>query len=146
MQEQQAMEFYERLTQGTEYYKEITLEHHTGAELQNVRMHPLDKQRLARAIEKLPEEMFEAVEGSDPDEAEEELEEQGESLAAVTEDTVEAFEDMVHDSLEHDNLTNTQMRRVVSELDFELLFRLGTEIINMSVEKMGDIKDFHEHD
>lgn len=147
MEQDNALDFYKRLTQGTERYKTIELEHESGAMLSDVKMHVIDKQTLAGVIERLPDEMFEAVEGAeDADEAEEELEEQGGDLAAVTEDTVDAFEDLVADSLEHDDLTYSQMEHIANELNFETLFELGTEIINMSVEDTGEIRGFQEQE
>ena len=147
MQQEQAMEFYDRLTQGTEYHKEISLEHESGGTLEGVQLYAVDKQRLARTIERLPDDMFDAVEGAeDAEAAEEQLEEEGGDLSAVTEGTVSAFEELVADSMEHEEFTNTQINRVVDELNFEVLFRLGTEIINMSVEETGSIQAFHEHE
>lgn len=145
MQEEEALQFYERLTSGTENYETITLEHDSGAALSGVEMHPVGKQKLAGVIERLPEDLFEAVEDApDPDTAEEEFEEEGGNLSAVTEDTVGAFEDLCEESLDHDDLTPTQMRHIISELNFETLFRLGTEIINISVESTGAVRDFQK--
>lgn len=147
MDENNALDFYERITQGKEHYKTITLEHRSGAELEGVRMYAIDKQTLAGVIERLPSAMFEAVEGAeDADEAEEDLEEAGGNLDAVTEDTVEAFEDLIYESIDHDELTNPQIRHISEELDFETLFELGTEIINMSVEDTGSIRGFREQE
>lgn len=147
MEQDNALDFYERLTQGTERYNTIELEHESGAVLQDVRMHAIDKRTLAGVIERLPDEMFEAVEGAEnPEEAEEELEEEGGDLSAVTEETVDAFEDLTKESLEHDELTQAQMGHIAEELDFETLFELGTEIINMSVEDTGDIRGFREQE
>jgi len=67
-------------------------------------------------------------------------------MSAVTEGTVSAFEDLLNESLEHEELTTTQMRAIVNELSFEMLFELGSECINMSVEETGEIRDFHEQD
>lgn len=140
-----ALDFYERLTQGTERYKTITLEHTSGAQLGGVKMYAIDKQKLAGVIEQLPKEMFESVEGAEnAEQAEEELEERGGQLSAVTEDTVEAFEELAAESLSHPDLTNPQMVKIAEALNFETLFELGTEIINMSVESTGDIRAFHE--
>lgn len=147
MKQDNALDFYERLTQGTERYKTIELEHQSGATLEDVRMYAIDKQTLAGVIERLPNEMFEAVEGAEgPEDAEEELEEQGGELEAMTEDTVNAFEDLVAESLDHEKLTPTQITKISRELNFETLFELGTEIINMSVEDTGDIRGFREQE
>jgi len=147
MEENQALDFYDRITSGKERYETITLEHQSGAELENVRMYAISKQKLAGVIERLPSEMFEAVEGAeDGEEAEEDLEQAGGNLDAVTEDTVNAFEDLIAESIDHQELTRTQLRNIAEELDFETLFELGTEIINMSVEDTGDIRGFREQE
>ena len=145
MQEEQALDFYDRIVSGKDAYDTISLEHSSGAMLEGVQMHPVDKRTLAGVIERLPEELFESVEGAeDPDEAEEQFEEEGGSIGAVTEGTVEAFEDLCNESLVHEELTATQVRHIIGELNFETLFRLGTEIINMSVEDTGGVRDFQK--
>ena len=147
MEETQALDFYERITQGTAQYKTISLEHKSGATLNDVELHPIDKQTLAGVIERLPSSMFEAVEGAeDADEAEDEYEEAGGNLDAVTEGTVDAFNDLIFESIDHNKLTNPQLRHIVDELDFETLFELGTEVINMSVEDTGSIRGFQEQE
>jgi len=147
MQETQANEFYDRIVQGRDYTKEISLEHGSGATLEGVQMHPVDKQSLAYVVNRLPEDMFSAVEEADsPEEAEQMLEEEGEdaALGAMNDETVAAFEDLVSESLTHPDLTNTQMDEVVESLGFEVLFELGGEIMDMSFAESGAIKDFHE--
>lgn len=147
MTETNAVDFYERIVEGQDKKNEITLEHSSNAELSGVEMNPVSKRVLASVVERLPDEMFQAVEESDnPDEAEAELEEQGASTDAVTEETVGAFEDLCKESLSHEELTDVQMRHIIDELDFEILFSLGAEIIEMSFDNSGDIKDFHEQD
>lgn len=143
MQEERALDFYDRIVSGKDAYETISLEHDSGAMLENVQMHPVDKRTLAGVIERLPEELFESVEGAeDADQAEEQFEEEGGSISAVTEETVEAFEDLCIESLIHEELTATQTKHIVGELSFETLFALGTEIINMSVESTGAVRDF----
>jgi hypothetical protein len=145
MEQEEALDFYQRITEGTNSKRQISLEHNSGAQLEGVQMSPVTKVELASTIERLPDEMFESVEGAeDAEEAEEELEEAGGSMSAVTEDTVEAFEDLCSDALSHPELTAPQMDQIVGELNFEMLFELGTEIINMSVEQTGSIQGFRE--
>lgn len=145
MQQEEALNFYDRIVSGKDAYETISLEHNSGATLEGVEMHPVDKRTLAGVIERLPDELFNAVEDADDAEAaEEEFEEQGGNISAVTESTVEAFEDLCAESLVHNELTRTQMRHIVGELSFETLFALGTEIINMSVESTGAIRDFQK--
>jgi len=143
-QDNDAIAFYDRIVKGKDNEDTITLEHSSGEELSGVEMEPVSKRVLASVIQRLPEEMFNAVEETDDyDEAEEELEEQGMSASAVTEATVTAFEDLCAESLSHPDLTNTQMEHIIEALGFEMLFSIGAEIIEISFEKSGDIKDFH---
>ncbi len=145
MKEEDALDFYKRITEGTKGYETITLEHSSGSALDGVEMHPVDKKRLAGVISELPEDMFDAVdEAEDPESAEEQLEENGGSLNAVNEDTIDAFERLCGDSLRHPELTSTQMSTIISELNFEVLFELGTEIINMSSEETGSVQGFRK--
>ncbi len=145
MKEEDALDFYKRITEGTKSYETISIEHKSGSELTGVEMHPVDKKQLAGVISELPEDMFEAVEETDnPESAEEQLEESGGSLNAVNENTIDAFESLCVDSLRHPELTSTQIHTIVSELSFEVLFELGTEIINMSSEQTGSVQGFRK--
>jgi len=147
MQESTANDFYERIVAGTDYKRSIEIEDNTGRKLENVQVHPVDKRVLADVIQALPEEMFDAVEqADDPEEAEELLEEGegGMSLASMSSETVDAFENLVKESLKHPELTSTQMDHIVEELDFGMLCELGGESIDMSFSEGGAIKDFRE--
>jgi hypothetical protein len=149
MQESTANEFYERIVEGTDYVKKIELEHGSGHKLEGVEMHPVDKQTLASVVQALPSEMFDAVkDADDPDEAQEMLEDGGAdtSLDSMNAETVQAFEQLVSDSLRHPELTNSQMQSIVEALDFEVLFELGGEIMDMSFSDSGAIKDFREQE
>lgn len=148
MQQEDAIDFFKLVTEGTDLSKSITLEHSTGKTLDDVQMHPVDKQVLASVISRLPDEMFDAVDGAeDAEEAEEELEENsGLSMSAINEETVDAFEDLCKNSLTHETLAPPQMKTIVEALNFGTLFELGTEIINMSMENDGAIRDFHERE
>jgi hypothetical protein len=145
MQETEAIDFYKRIVNGTESTREIDLEHADGYVLADVQMRPVEKTELASVIERLPESIFEAAEEAqgDIEQAEEQVDG---DMSAVNEDTVEAFEDLLADSLDHPDLTRSQMVDIVAELSFEMLFELGSEVINMSVEETGEIRDFHEQD
>ena len=66
MQEENALDFYDRIVSGKDAYQTISLEHSSGAVLDGVEMHPVDKKTLAGVIERLPEELFESVEGFPP--------------------------------------------------------------------------------
>lgn len=147
MESEEAQEFFDRVTSGTKHYKSIELEHKSGAALSDVELHPVDKAELGSVVERLPEAMFAAAEGAEnPEEAEEKLEESDElsGLDAMNEDTISAFEDLCKMSLKHEDLAPPQMKQIVAELSIEVLFELGTEIIQMSVEDTGDVQGFRE--
>jgi len=147
MDQSTANDFYNRIVEGTDYAKTIELEHGSGASLEGVKVHPVDKQDLADVIEALPEDLFDAVEDADsPEEAEEMMEGQGMSVGSLGSDAVEEFENVVKQSLSHPELTNTQMSQIVSSLDFAVLFELGGEIIDMSFSEGGAIQDFQEQE
>jgi len=48
--------------------------------------------------------------------------------------------------MNHDELTSHNFEEIVAELDFETLFEIGSEVIEMSFEETGSIKDFHAVD
>ena len=141
--------FFDRIVEGKEYYETVTLTHKSGDSLEGVEIHQVDKQQLAATIERLPEEMFDAMdEAETPEEAEEMLAE-GDSdgsggIAAMNAETVAAFEELLSDSLRHENMTNTQMDQIIEALDFEMLFELGGRVMDISFENSGSIKDFQE--
>lgn len=146
MNDNTAIDFYDRIVEGQDYSDTITLEHSSNAKLENVHVHPVDKETLGYVIQKLPEEMFDAVENADtPEEAESKLEEDKEmSLSAMSSETVEAFERLVKESLRHDELTTTQMNSIIDALDFGVLFELGGDIIDMSFSGTEAIQDFQK--
>jgi len=146
MQEEEAIDFYKRVTQGVEDYKTINLEHKSGSTLTGVEMHPVDKPTLTSTISRLPDAMFEAAEEADSvEEAEEAIESSdGLSMNDIDDNTIEAFQDLVQASLVHEDLAPPQMNDIVESLNFEALLALGTEVISYSMENDGAIQDFHE--
>lgn len=139
-------EFHDRVIEGADSHRLITLSAQDGAELENVQMHPVPKHVLTQAIEAMPDSVFEAVEdqGEDisPEEAEELAEQQG--GAQVTEEMYWAFENLCKQSLLHEGLSETQMELVIGEFAFDIIFELGSEILTYSIEESGNVKDFRE--
>jgi len=146
MNEETAIDFYERVTQGVSRTRTITLEHSSGATLDGVKMSPVSKRLLASVIERLPQEMFEAAQGYEGDNPEEDLADEQLSLATINADTVTAFEDLCKASLDHPDLAPPQMNSIINNLNFEVLFELGSEIMDMSIEDDNAVRDFQEHD
>lgn len=143
MQEEDAIDFYKRITEGTKQHREIDLTHESGSTLTGVEMHPVDKVTLSQVFEKLPEDLFEGVEDAETAaEAEEQLEQSDTSIGAVNPDTVEGFEMLCKEALDHPELTDPQMRQIIDELSFEVLFEVGSEVIELSSEQAGAVQDF----
>lgn len=145
----EALEFFEKLTAGTEHYKTVSLEA-GGEQLDGFEMHIVSKEVVADIVDRLPDEMFEAAnveEGLDVDEdveAEDLAEESDlDATATIDRETVAAFEDLCMTSLRHQHLSKSQISDMIESFDFEVLFGLGGEILEYSIENAGDIKDFH---
>jgi hypothetical protein len=140
-------EFYDRTIKGTDQFKIIDLERQDGALLTDVELHVVSKEDLAEAISSMPEELFEAVDADeediDPEEAEEMAREAGGSTQ-VSPEMVEAFENLSVNSLHHDSYGTSQVRDIVDDFGFEMLFELGSEILTYSLENGGSVQTFHE--
>jgi len=140
-----AMDFYKRVTESENEVREYTLEHESGAEL-NVELTVVNRKTLLDEINRLPDAMLETLsQAEDEDEAQEMAEEQN-MLSNVNGDTILAFENICVASMNHDELTSHNFEEIVAELDFETLFEIGSEVIEMSFEETGSIKDFHAVD
>jgi hypothetical protein len=160
MEAEDAHEFFKNVSQGTKKYKEVDLERKSGKQLKGVEMHPVSKIELAEVIEKLPNEMLEGGDADTTDEAEDMLDDVesaedlideeavqedsgGSGLETITTGAIEGFEGLCKDSLEHEDLSPPEMSTVIDNFSFEVLFGLGTVIISLSIEEMGDIQNFH---
>ena len=149
MNQESAMDFYQKVVEGTDHSKEITLQTADGAKLEGVKMSPVDKKTLAAVIERLPDSIFETPDDIDEDELQdmtaEEFEEEvdGDGTSAITEESVAAFEELCVQSLSHPSLVDRKMANIISNLSFDVLFELGSEIMDFSIENTGDVQDFH---
>jgi len=147
--QEEALEFFERVTEGTNHYKTVSLEEN-GESLDGFEMHIVSKEVVADIVDRLPDEMFEQAnteEGLEVDEDvdAEDLKEETDMDASATIDreTVKAFEDLCMTSLDHQHLSKTQLADLIEGFDFDVLFGVGGEILEYSIENAGDIKDFH---
>lgn len=143
MKEVDALDFYERVVDDDNESRERTLEHQSGATV-TIELKVVDRKDLLDEINKLPDEMLETIsEAENPEEAEEQARKQN-LLSGVTGETVEAFENICLESIEHEQWTSHHVEDIVGELDFEVLFPIGAEIIEFSFEDQGSVTDFHE--
>lgn len=142
MEEVEAMDFYNRVVGGETKYREVTLQASDNATAE-FKLTAVNRKDLLNELSRLPPEMMETIDDAeDADEAEEQVKESG-MLQSLNGDTIEAFENIVAYSLEHDDLTSHHIQQLVQELDFEVLFSLGAEVIELSLENSGRVKDFH---
>lgn len=146
MTEVDAMEFYTRVTDSDQSSTtEYTLEHQSGAEL-TVTLTDVDRKFLLDEINRLPDEMLAMLsEAEDEDEAQE-LAEERNMLSNVDGNTIDAFESICAESMDHEELTTHNFEDMVGELSFDVLFEMGSTVIEQSFENQGSIKDFRAVD
>lgn len=145
MTQTDAMDFYQRVTQSGNDIRTYTLEHQSGAEL-NVELTVVNRKTLLDEIHRLPDQMLQTLSEAEDEEEAQEMAEDRNMLSNVNGDTILAFENICVASMNHDELTSHNFEEIVAELDFETLFEIGSEIIEMSFEESGSIKDFHKVD
>jgi hypothetical protein len=143
MEEVEAMDFYNRVVGSERDTKEVQIAEESGAGL-TVTLQVVNRKDLLDEISRLPDEMLETIsESEDADEAEENAEEAG-LLSGVDGTTIEAFENICAKSLTHPEWTDIEVNQVVQQLDFEVLFPMGAEVIELSFAETGNITDFHD--
>lgn len=143
MTEVDGMEFYQRVTESATQTDEYTLEHQSGAEM-TVELEVINRKVLLDEIARLPDEMMETLSEAEDEEEAQEMAQNNNMLSGVNGDTVTAFENICIASMSHEELTQHNFEAIVAELSFEVLFDIGSKIIELSFENQGSIKDFHE--
>jgi hypothetical protein len=143
MADTEAIDFYNEVMDSEEQTKEYTLEHERGYEL-TVELSSANRKDVLDEINKLPDEMLAAISEAEEGDEKEVAEEQN-MLANVDGSTVEAFESICAMGMQHDELTSHHFEDMAEKLDFEVLFEMGAQIIELSLDE-STIKDFHEVD
>lgn len=70
----------------------------------------------------------------------------GKMLSNIDGDTIDVFEQLFVMSAKHDgDLTSLDLEVVADKLDFETLFEVGGEVIDLSLGNSGGVKRFREH-
>jgi len=145
MTEVDALDWYAKVVSDETTTEDYVLEHSTGAEL-TVTLAPVDRKELLNQISKLPDEMLSTLsEADDEDEAQEMAEEQ-DMLSNVNGDTIEAFESICVSGLSHAELTSNEFKDIVDHLSFEVLFEVGSKLIELSFEETGTVEGFRKLD
>lgn len=143
MTEVEAMEFYNRAVNSESKTKQHTLELDSGAEL-TVDLVPVDRTILMNEIGRLPEEMLETMSEAEDEEEAQEMAEEENMLTGIDGDTIHAFQNICAESIEHEEWTTHNVQDIVREMSFEVLFEIGAQAIELSLEEQGSITGFRE--
>ena len=139
------LQFYEDVVGGehtSEVKQKFELEAANGRTIV-VGLKRVDRKYTIDQLNKLPDEMLEMfAEAEDPEELDEE--EASEAMSSLSGDAIEAFENLCQKGLEHPELTDHHFEGMVGELDLEILFELGAQVIEISLEDGGKITGFRE--
>lgn len=149
MEEGDALEFYEEVIGGEEgphaapdKKKEFVLEAANGREL-TVELVPADRKFVIDQLSNLPEDLLEMFsEVDDPEELDEN--EATSALTGLSGDAIESFENLCSEGMQHGELTQHHFDELVTQLDLEVLFEMGSHVIELSLEDDGKITGFRE--
>lgn len=148
MKEIDPVDFYQKVIddeEGASAANERVLEYRTGEAL-TVEVQSVDRDWLFDQLDRLPDEVMEALAGAeDAEEAEERAREEN-LFANVDGETIRTFEDVCTRGLYHGKLTDEHWDSMTEELGLEVLFSIGAEIMELTLGEGGAITDFHEPD
>jgi len=147
MQEEDALQFYEDVVSGEANASSGSVQHvleaANGREL-TVDLTELDRKYVIDQLNSLPDEMLEMFsEADDPEEAQRKAEEQN-ALTGLSGGAIESFENLCAESMDHAELTQHHFDDMVKQLSLEVLFEMGSKIIEISLEEDGRITGFRE--
>jgi len=145
--EAEAMEFFEDVMGEDDEMagetRERVLESASGRQLV-VELHSIDRKEVLDELNNLPDEMLDALaDADDPEEAEERARDEG-MLSGVNGQTIGAFERICSKGIDHPELTSHQWEAMVEKFSLEVLFPLGAEIMELSLDEDDGVVDFHE--
>jgi len=150
MNEADALDFFDEVVGGedgphaaTTERREFVLEAANGRET-TMLLTPCDRKYVIDQLNKLPDELLEMfAEADDVEEAQEEAD-ATDALTGLSGDAIEAFENICATGMEHPDLTQHHFDQLVLEIGLEVLFEMGSIIIEMSLEDDGKITGFRE--
>ncbi len=147
MDESEAVSFFDEMVNDTPSTARETyvLESETGHEL-TVYIKQLDRAYVIDKLAELPDEMLQQMEDVDDPENmdEEDAIEATNGLGGLSGDAIRAFEELCAEGMDHSDLTTHQFERIVGELSLEVLFEIGSIIIELSLEEDGRITGFRK--
>jgi len=152
IQQEDALEFFEEVVGGEEgphaaparrEKKKITADN--GREL-TIDLVPVDRKDAIDQLRKLPDELLEMFdEVDDPEEVQEEAS-AANALKGLSGEAIQAFEEICVMGMDHPELTEHHFEGIVQELSLEVLFEMGSVIIDISLQDSGKITGFRDLD
>lgn len=116
------LEIYERIVEGTDYSKDLTIETEHGEMTFTVT--PLSRTQRWDHMSKMPDGMFQSE--GDGDDAE------FQASSIPDGEATQAFEDMITESMAHPRLSPSELELLVREFTDETLFEVAMEILDFS--------------
>jgi len=149
MDETEAVSFFDEMVndkQGTVREKYV-LESESGHEIE-VFIKQLDRAYVIDKLGELPDEMLQQMEDvENPEDLDEEDAMQATGgMGGLSGDAIRAFEELCAEGLDHGDLTTHQFKKIAHELSLEVLFEIGSIIIELSLEEDGRITGFRKAD
>lgn len=144
-----ALEFFEDVVGDDDPHAEPDPEREFELEAANGRvvvmgLVPCDRKFVIDQLNKLPDELLDLLsEVDDPEEAQARADEAN-ALTGLSGQAIDAFEQLCAKGMQHEEYTEHHYKRLVKELDLEILFEMGSMIIEMSLEDTGKITGFRE--
>ena len=152
MEQEDAIQFYDEVVGGEsgEHAPPATKETYqieaANGRTLTVDLVKVDRKDVIDQLRRLPDELLEMFD--EVDDPEEIQEEQGaaNALKGLSGDAIAAFEDICKMGMEHPELTEHHFEGLVRELSLEVLFEMGSVIIDISLQDSGKITGFRELD
>lgn len=140
------MEFYQEVVGSEQKSESYVIEHSASNKELEVEITEVDRQFVLDELARLPDELLETFDEAEDEQEAQELAEDSNLLSGVNGDTILAFENLCAESLRSEKLTSDHFEDIVKELDFEVLFEMGSKVIDMSIGDTGSIKGFRKVD
>jgi hypothetical protein len=144
MNESEALEFFDDVVGDSKSSssEEYVLESDNGREL-NVEVVELDRSYVIDQLNELPDEMLEQMTEIE-DEGDIDEQQAAQAAGGISGDAIRAFEELCAEGMEHPELTTHQLQMLAQELGLEVLFEVGSIIIEQSLEEDGRITGFRK--
>jgi len=146
MDESEALSFFDEMVNDSQRTTRETyiLEAESGHELE-LHVKQLDRAYVIDKLNELPDEMLEQMQDvDDPENISEEEALQATGGMSISGSAIKAFEELCAEGMDHPELTTHQFQEIARELSLEILFEIGSIIIELSLEEDGRITGFRK--